>query len=82
MHADDLRRVFHRSGHRINSIRKGWIEARDKAKLPDKITIFQKPIEGMGGSDDEIIRLIQEVVYHEVAHYFGIGDRRLRELGY
>ena len=47
---------------------------------PDKITIFQKPIEAKCGYDEEIIAEIQRVVRHEIAHHFGIGDTRLRQL--
>jgi predicted Zn-dependent protease with MMP-like domain len=47
---------------------------------PDKITIFQKPIEAICRSDSEIQREVQRVVKHEIAHHFGIGDARLRQL--
>lgn len=49
--------------------------------LPDKITIFQRPIEAKCHSDDEIVSEIERVVKHEIAHHFGIDDERLRELG-
>ena len=48
--------------------------------LPDKITIFQKPIEAICHNDEEIEREIQKVVRHEIAHHFGIGDRKLKEI--
>ncbi len=48
---------------------------------PDKITIFQKPIEARGNCEAEITAEIQRVVWHEIAHHFGIGDARLRQLG-
>jgi len=47
---------------------------------PDKITIFQKPIEGICYSDDEIIAEIDRVVKHEMAHHFGIDDTRLDQI--
>lgn len=47
---------------------------------PDKITIFQKPIEARYRSSAEITAEIERVVRHEIAHHFGIGERRLREL--
>jgi predicted Zn-dependent protease with MMP-like domain len=47
---------------------------------PDKITIFQKPIEAKCRDDARITAEIQRVVRHEIAHHFGIGDARLREL--
>ena len=48
--------------------------------LPDKITIFQKPIEGRCSHQDEIVAEISKVVQHEIAHHFGISDTRLRQL--
>ena len=48
--------------------------------LPDKITIFQRPIEAECQNDDEVTRVIGETVLHEIAHHFGIGDDRLDEL--
>ena len=48
--------------------------------LPDKITIFQKPIEMICHSEEEIAAMIGETVRHEIAHYFGISDQRLREI--
>ncbi len=47
---------------------------------PDKITIFQKPIESKCRNDDEVAGEIRRVVQHEIAHHFGIGDARLEEL--
>jgi predicted Zn-dependent protease with MMP-like domain len=49
-------------------------------RLPDKITIFQRPIEKRCHSDVEIMMRVREVVYHEIAHYFGISDKRLGEI--
>ena len=48
--------------------------------LPDKITIFQKPIEAMCHNADEIYAEIKKTLRHEIAHHFGISDERLREL--
>jgi len=45
--------------------------------LPDKITIFQKPIEAKCHSDRQIETEIGKVVRHEIAHHFGIGDETL-----
>jgi len=47
---------------------------------PDKITIFQKPIESECRDDAEITAEIQRVVQHEIAHYFGIGESKLRQI--
>jgi predicted Zn-dependent protease with MMP-like domain len=48
--------------------------------LPDKITLFQIPIESMCKTKKEIEEKVREVVIHEVGHYFGLDDERLREL--
>jgi predicted Zn-dependent protease with MMP-like domain len=48
--------------------------------LPDKITLFQIPIESICETKEEIREKIREVVIHEVGHYFGLDDDRLREL--
>jgi predicted Zn-dependent protease with MMP-like domain len=49
--------------------------------MPDKITIFQKPIEASFRGEARIIAEIRRVVLHEIAHHFGISDARLEELG-
>ena len=48
--------------------------------LPDKITIFQKPIEDRCSNEAGIIAEIERVVKHEIAHHFGISDARLRQI--
>ena len=48
--------------------------------LPDKITLFQIPIESICKTKEEVKKRIREVVIHEVGHYFGLNDERLREL--
>lgn len=48
--------------------------------LPDKITLFQIPIESICKTKEEIEGKVREVVIHEVGHYFGLDDERLREL--
>jgi predicted Zn-dependent protease with MMP-like domain len=48
---------------------------------PDKITIYQRPLERLYGADPERLRSeIRRIVLHEVAHHFGISDERLVEL--
>jgi predicted Zn-dependent protease with MMP-like domain len=49
--------------------------------LPDRITLFQGPIERQAGSPRHLKRVIADTVIHEVAHFFGITEDRLRELG-
>jgi len=48
--------------------------------LPDKITLFQVPIESICKTKEEVKEKVREVVIHEVGHYFGLDDERLREL--
>ncbi|MGD0779245.1 MAG: metallopeptidase family protein [Dehalococcoidales bacterium] len=48
--------------------------------VPDKITIFQKPIEASCKNDIQIVAAVQRVVRHEIAHHFGIDDDRLKEI--
>lgn len=48
--------------------------------LPDRIIIFQRPLEIVSRDDDELVERVRETVIHEVAHHFGISDQRLREL--
>ncbi|MFA6525493.1 MAG: metallopeptidase family protein [Patescibacteria group bacterium] len=47
--------------------------------LPDKITIFQKPIEQIAGKDlDSVRKKVREVVHHEIGHYFGMDEKTVR----
>ncbi len=49
--------------------------------LPDKITIFQKPLEEMSNGDPEKIqKLVRDVVWHEVGHHLGFNEREIRAL--
>jgi predicted Zn-dependent protease with MMP-like domain len=51
--------------------------------MPDKITIFRRPlVEEFGEDPRELEREIRITVLHELAHYFGIDEDRLEELGY
>ena len=49
--------------------------------LPDKITIYRLPLERLAGGDPERLRAaVRRVVFHEIAHHFGISDERLVEI--
>ena len=48
--------------------------------LPDKITLFQKPIESRCRNEGEIAQEIKRVLLHEIGHHFGIGEAKLREI--
>ena len=49
--------------------------------LPDKITLFQKSIESICSTDEEVMREIRDTITHEVAHHFGYDDPSLDSLG-
>jgi predicted Zn-dependent protease with MMP-like domain len=48
--------------------------------LPDKISIFQRPIEAQCRFGYEVEAKIGEVVRHEIAHHFGLDDETLRKM--
>lgn len=50
--------------------------------LPDKITIFRRPLVESFPDPQELEREIRITVLHELAHYFGLDEDRLDELGY
>ncbi len=47
---------------------------------PDVITIYQKPIESICRTEEEIRLKVKEVVHHEVGHYFGFSEIQLRDI--
>lgn len=53
--------------------------ANYSAVLPDKITIFQKPIEEAANSEKEIKEIVKNTVWHEIAHHFGMDEGRVRQ---
>ena len=48
---------------------------------PDKIIIYQRPIEMRCRSAEQVVATIHRVLRHEIAHHFGLDDERLREIG-
>jgi predicted Zn-dependent protease with MMP-like domain len=47
--------------------------------LPDRITLFRSTIQRQATDEQELRRVIGHTVAHEIAHFFGISDDRLRE---
>jgi predicted Zn-dependent protease with MMP-like domain len=47
--------------------------------LPDKITIFKKPIEQSAQTEGEVKKIVKETVWHEIAHHFGMDEKEVRE---
>lgn len=50
--------------------------------LPDTVTIYRESILGMCRSEEEVVQEVAITVIHEIAHYFGIDDERLHQLGW
>ena len=52
--------------------RRGWFY---QMALPDRITLFQGPLERLGG---DIRQAIYETLWHELAHHIGMNEREVR----
>lgn len=48
--------------------------------LPDKITIFKKPIEAVSQTLEDVQRQVRKTIWHEVAHYFGLDHDQIHAL--
>lgn len=48
--------------------------------LPDKITIFRKPIETVAKTKQAIRQTVAHTIWHEIAHHFGTSEKRIREI--
>jgi len=51
----------------------------DSFTMPDQITIFQGPHERLARDRSHLEKLVEDTVWHEVAHYFGMDERRVRQ---
>ncbi len=50
--------------------------------LPDKITIFQGPLEAdFAGDEEELVQQVRITVLHEIAHHLGLSEEAMEELG-
>lgn len=50
--------------------------------LPDRITIYRRAICRICRTEEDVVEQVRKTVVHEIGHHFGIGDARLRELGW
>lgn len=50
--------------------------------LPDRIVIYQRNIERVCKSEDDIVREVRVTVLHEIGHFFGLDEDELEDLGY
>ena len=46
--------------------------------MPDRITIYQGPHERSARSPEELEQMVADTVWHEIAHYFGMDENRVR----
>jgi predicted Zn-dependent protease with MMP-like domain len=58
---------------------RGWFYS---GVLPDRIVVFRGPLLRVCRTRDQLVDEVRITVVHEIAHHFGIDDRRLHELGY
>jgi predicted Zn-dependent protease with MMP-like domain len=59
--------------------RNSWWAA---GSLPDRITIYRRPILDICSTREQVIHEVTVTVVHEIAHHFGISDERLHDLGW
>jgi predicted Zn-dependent protease with MMP-like domain len=57
-------------------------DSRYAGVVPDRITVYRNPTLRMCESEERVVEEVRITVVHEVAHYFGIDDERLHDLGY
>ncbi len=50
--------------------------------LPDRITLYRRPILSVCDSEADVVDEVAITVVHEIAHHFGIAEDRLHELGW
>ncbi len=54
-----------------------WAEGN---KLPDKVTLFQRPLEESSDDEDDLIVAIGETLIHELGHYFGLSEEEIEDI--
>jgi predicted Zn-dependent protease with MMP-like domain len=48
--------------------------------LPDKITLFKRPLEAQANTESELREAIRHTLWHEIAHYYGLDHHKIHEL--
>ena len=48
--------------------------------LPDRITLYQGPIEDASENDDDVVVCIGETLIHELGHYFGLSEEEIEDI--
>jgi predicted Zn-dependent protease with MMP-like domain len=52
----------------------------DGNRLPDKVTLFQGPIEDASEDSEDVVIAIGETLIHEIGHYFGLSEDEIQEI--
>lgn len=82
--AGQLRKLKIKDPHRLLGLYEGIPVTRRAmgyaGALPDRITIFQRSIEGICDGDEEIRTQVRKTVMHEIGHYFGMDEEQLRRM--
>jgi predicted Zn-dependent protease with MMP-like domain len=52
----------------------------DMNRLPDRITIYQGPIEEDAEDEEDMLAIVAETVIHEFGHYFGLSEEEIEEI--
>ncbi len=52
----------------------------DGNRLPDKVTLFQFPIEDASDDEDDVVVAIGETLIHEIGHYFGLSEDEIQAI--
>jgi predicted Zn-dependent protease with MMP-like domain len=50
--------------------------------VPDIITIYKKSLESISKNDIELAKNLKKVLIHEIGHYYGMDEEKLKKLGY
>ncbi len=48
---------------------------------PDRITLFQQPLQRAARDEQELVQLVRRTVIHEIGHHFGLSEQDLNDLG-
>ena len=62
----------------IPATKRPWSAA---AGLPDRISLYQGPLERMATSTAELERMVEDTLWHEIGHYFGLDEDELEKMG-
>jgi predicted Zn-dependent protease with MMP-like domain len=56
---------------------RSWAEG---SRLPDRISIYQRPIEEDAEDEDDMFVIVAETVIHEFGHYFGLSEQEIEAI--